>query len=187
MNVNLQNFTSSQNSSDTKLTYFYTSKGFVPGFTSFVLEDQVPSTRWLRTSRLPTTELSETTSVTWGWGVSRFCCGFLLSLCSLVSLALLLVSPSHWLLTRQFHQHQDQQQPRQHQSPPSQQSPSQQQRQQPVPFKQQQFLFQLQRLIPLHLHLQNLLRPLLLQHLHTDHYLITQVKSICGDEASYQC
>ena len=106
-----QNFTSNWNSSDIKLIYFDTSKSFVPGFTSFVLEDQVPTIRWLRTSRLPTTELSETTSVAWGWGASRFCCGFLSSLCPLVSLALLLVSSSHWHLPRQFHQHQDQQHP----------------------------------------------------------------------------
>ena len=199
-NANPQNFTGSRNSSDIKLNYFDTSKSFVRGFTSVILEDQVSSHRWLRTLRLPTSELSETISVTWGWGVSRFCCGFLLSLCSLVSLALLLVSSSHWHLPRQFHQHQhqqhpnhqqiqevqkllnNQQQPQQHQSPPSQQ-----QRQQPVQFKQQQFLFQLQPQIPLHLHLQNLLQPLLLQYLHTGHYLITQVKSSCGDEILYQC
>ena len=188
-NANPQNSTSSRNSSDIKLNYFDTNKSFVRGFTSVILEDQVSSHRWLRTLRLPTTELSETTSVTWGWGVSRFCCGFLLSLCSLVSLVLLLVSLSHWLLPRQFHQHQDQQHPNHQQvqevqrlqnnqqQPQQHQSPLQQQRQQPVQFKQQQFLFQLQLQIPLHLLLQNLLQPLLLQHLHTDHYLITQVKS----------
>ena len=44
-NANPQNFTGSRNSSDIKLNYFDTNKSFVRGFTSVILEDQVPSHR----------------------------------------------------------------------------------------------------------------------------------------------